>query len=215
MPATPRDSAVAVPTNGAAEPRWIAFEGARCIASGRPAEVALRVKMAMARAPREPVVVLDEATSEVMEFDLRGTEAEVVERLATRSDPSKESATVEPPGKRGPGRPRLGVVAREVTLLPRHWAWLSEQPGGASVVLRRLVEEAKRASPAKDRARKAQEAVYRFMSVMAGNLPGFEEALRAFYAGNEARVNECIGSWPTDVREHLGRLLAASRLARG
>src|ERR1043165_2680260 len=97
---------------------------------------------------------------------------------------------------RGRGRPKLGVVAREVTLLPRHWEWLNGQPGGASVALRKLVEEAKRASHGKDRARQSQEAVHRFMYVVAGNLPGFEEASRAFYAGNQERFNAMVESWP-------------------
>src|ERR1700679_3549712 len=59
-----------------------------------------------------------------------------------------------------PGRPKLGVTAREVTLLPRHWDWLATQPGGASIALRRLVEDA-RSNP-KMLMRSARDSVYRF-----------------------------------------------------
>jgi hypothetical protein len=113
-------------------------------------------------------------------------------------------------GPRGPGRPRLGVVAREVTLLPRHWDWLSGQPGGASVALRKLVEEARRANAGKDRVRRSQEAAYRFMSAIAGNLPGFEEAARALFARDPERFADCIRGWPADVQQHLARLAQES-----
>lgn len=111
---------------------------------------------------------------------------------------------------RGPGRPKLGVVAREVTLLPRHWEWLNGQPGGASVALRKLVDEARRANDGKDRVRQAREAAYRFMSVMAGNERGFEEATRALFAGDRERFEEFVASWPADVRDHAKRLAAAA-----
>ena len=109
---------------------------------------------------------------------------------------------------RRPGRPKLGVVAREVTLLPRHWEWLNSQPGGASVALRKLVEEARRANSGKDRLRRAQEAAYRFMSTMAGNEPGFEEAARALFAGRQEPFEALVRGWPKDVREHAKKLAA-------
>ena len=106
------------------------------------------------------------------------------------------------------GRPKLGVVAREVTLLPRHWDWLNGQPGGASVTLRKLVEEARRRSSATDQAREGQEAAYRFMSAIAGDLPGFEEATRALWRRDAARFEHETDAWPKDVRDHA-RALAA------
>lgn len=109
---------------------------------------------------------------------------------------------------RGRGRPKLGVVAREVTLLPRHWEWLNGQPGGASVVLRKLVDAARVAGEDKDRVRRAQEAVDRFMTAMAGNLPGYEEATRALYANDTVRFDAMIASWPADVRRHTQKLAA-------
>ena len=111
---------------------------------------------------------------------------------------------------RGPGRPKLGVVGREVTLLPRHWDWLDDQPGGASVALRKLVESAKRDNRSKDRARHSQEAAHRFMSAMAGNLPGYEEASRAFYGRNQALFYTLIQPWPGGIRDHAKRLAAAA-----
>ena len=103
---------------------------------------------------------------------------------------------------RGPGRPKLGVVAREITLLPRHWEWLAQQAGGASVAIRKLVEEARRTGEDKDRIRQAQEAAYRFMSAMAGNRPHYEDAIRALFADDPAGFEKLIAEWPADVRDH-------------
>jgi hypothetical protein len=135
--------------------------------------------------------------------DFRGSAEDVLRRLA-----QTEGNQATPDGPRGPGRPKLGVVAREITLLPRHWDWLNAQPGGASVALRKLVEEARRANGGKDRVRQSQEAAYRFMSIMAGNRPGFEEATRALFAGHRDRFDQLIAPWPKDVRHHARKLAA-------
>ena|SRR5437870_1298190 len=183
-----------------------AFEGARRIASGPLAEVALQAKKRAQRGEHASILIFDDVTSEQIEIDFRGTAKEVLARLAERTQrhaPAPESASE---AARGPGRPKLGVVAREVTLLPRHWEWLSHQPGGASVALRKLVEDARRANAGKDRVRQSQEAAYRFMSAMAGNLPGFEEAARALFAKDQARFRQHVASWPADIREHVARL---------
>jgi hypothetical protein len=184
-----------------------AFEGSRRIAAGEVAEVALEVKKVVDRGPRGPVLVFDDVTSEAIELDLRGTAEEVAGRLAARTAAARppEPAPEEP---RGPGRPKLGVIAREITLLPRHWEWLARQPGGASVTLRKLVEEARKAGAGKEHVRQAREAAYRFMSVMAGDRPGFEEATRALFAGKQRRFDELVEGWPTDVREHARKLAA-------
>ncbi|MCJ0763294.1 DUF2239 family protein [Variovorax terrae] len=190
--------------------RYIAFQGGRRIASGELKEVALAVRQAQAHEAQAPVLVFDEATSQLKELDLRGSAEQVLQRLA---DPG--GAPASPPAPRGPGRPRLGVVAREVTLLPRHWDWLNLQPGGASVALRKLVEDARRTSGGKDRARQAQEACYRFMSALAGNQPGFEEATRALFAGQQQRFEAELGAWPPDVAAHARQLAAAAFQAQG
>jgi uncharacterized protein len=183
----------------------IAFSGPRRIAAGSRSEVALAVKNFVdALPPNElapAILVFDRQTSKPIELDLRGSPDEVLDRL------QPAVPTVE----RGPGRPKLGVVAREVTLLPRHWDWLNEQPGGASVTLRKLVEAARRANADVDRERTIREAAYRFMVVMAGDLPGFEEASRALFAGDSAHFVELIALWPPDVKGHLLELLDFGR----
>ena len=98
------------------------------------------------------------------------------------------------------------MVAREITLLPRHWDWLAQQSGGASVAIRKLVEEARRTGEDRDRVRLAQEAAYRFMSAMAGNAPHFEAAIRALFADDAAGFEKLIAEWPADVRDHVATL---------
>jgi hypothetical protein len=184
-----------------------AFAGTRQLASGDVVDVALAAKAAVDAGERAPVLVFDDETSQPVELDLRGTADDVRERLLALISPA---APEEPAPPRGPGRPKLGVVAREVTLLPRHWEWLATQPGGASVALRRLVDEARRGSVEADRVRRAREVAYRFMSAMAGDEPGFEEATRALFAGDAARFETDTDAWPADVRAHVRRLAAAA-----
>ncbi|WP_438269999.1 DUF2239 family protein [Paludisphaera mucosa] len=184
---------------------FTAFEGVRRIADGEAAGVAAAAKHALDRGSHDLVLIFDDATGEQVDFDLRGPLEDVLARLGDESRRRDEEAPpADPP--RGPGRPRLGVVAREVTLLPRHWEWLGEQPGGASVALRKLVEEARKANVDRDRVRKAREAAYRFLVAMAGNLAGFEEANRALFAGDREKFAAETESWPADVRDHARAL---------
>jgi hypothetical protein len=169
------------------------FEGTRQIANGYLWQVANQVKV---NNNLEPVLIFDDLTGQVIDLDLRAA-------AQTQSPP--QPAPMDEPERR-PGRPRLGVIAREVTLLPRHWDWLSTQPGGASVALRKLVEEARRTNQDKDRLRSAQEAAYRFMSTMAGNEPGFEEAARALFRGDRARFAKLVELWPVDVATYAAKL---------
>jgi uncharacterized protein len=190
------------------QPMCTAFQGQRCIASGPLPAVARRIKAIAEDAEHEPMLVFEDLTGGLVEIDLRGTVDEVVERLSRthRSSAGREQVSQ----KRGPGRPKLGVIAREVTLLPAQWDWLDGQPGGASAALRRLVHLAKRSSQGKDRARQSQEAVYRFMTAMAGDLPGFEEALRSFYRREHERFGTLIASWPQDIRDHVKKMVASA-----
>lgn len=185
-----------------------AFEGSRRIASGELAVVARKIKEVIDRGEQAPILIFDDVTGEQFEVDFRGTTEEVLQRIARSGGDAP--ADQEGESQRGPGRPRLGVVAREVTLLPRHWEWLNGQPGGASVALRKLVEEARRRNQGKDRARAAQEAAYRFLTAMAGNFPDFEEAMRALFAGDGERFDELVEPWPADVRDHAKKLAAAA-----
>jgi len=195
-------------------PDFIAFEGPRCLTQGTLAEVALQVKAATEARPLARFMVFNARSSEILDFDHRGTPDEVLARLALTHPGAQLPATdsqVEAGGdaavaKSGPGRPKLGVVAREVTLLPRHWAWLASQPGGASVALRKLVEQARRDGQVQDERRLSQEASYRFMSAMAGSLDGFEEAARALFAADRPRFEALMAPWPTDIQTHLQQL---------
>jgi uncharacterized protein len=180
------------------------FAGTRSIASGPLQDVAGAAKALLDQNPAAQILIFDDLTSEPVEIDFRGSAEDVLRRLPAEPEPAPET---EP---RRPGRPKLGVVAREVTLLPRHWEWLAAQPGGASVALRKLVDQARHANGARDRVRRAQEAAYRFLSAMAGNEPGFEEAIRALFAGRRERFGEMTEGWPADIRSHARKLAAAA-----
>jgi len=182
---------------------FTAFEGQRRFAAGPLAEVALAIK-GNTRSLAGPIAIFSDATGRSIDLDLRGSNDEMLARLPCASNAeTAEPATNEP---RGRGRPKLGVVAREVTLLPRHWEWLNAQPGGASVALRKLVEEARRTNGDRDRQRAARDAAYHFMSAMAGNLKNFEEASRALFADDRRKFVSQIAPWPTDIRDHVVKL---------
>ena len=183
--------------------RCTAFAGSSRIASGELRHVALKARQAHAGGQR--VLVFEDATGRQVDLPLELPEGELLRRLAL---PVAAARPPAPSPARGPGRPKLGVVAREVTLLPRHWDWLAAQPGGASVALRRLVDDARRLAGGPDRRRNAQEAAYRFMQALAGDLPGYEDAIRALFAADVARFEERTAHWPEDVRDHAALLAA-------
>lgn len=195
-------------------PSAIAFEGDRRIADGSIADVAIAVRKRVGRGTHENILIFDHASGKTLNLDLTGTEAEVRARYAEASAPPVETPP-EPAaaGPRGPGRPRLGVVPREVTLLPRHWDWLNAQPGGASVALRKLVEEARKTRGQTDTLRVRQEAAYRFLSAIAGDWRNYEDTTRALYADDADRFRVLTEDWPADVRDHA-RLLAAAAFTR-
>lgn len=180
-----------------------AFRDGRQVASGDLATVVASVHELIAREPASGVQVFDDATGRRLDIDWRWDIDAIVASLS-RDEPPVET-------KRGPGRPRLGVVAREVTLLPRHWAWLSAQSGGSSVALRKLVETAMRATPTGADPRQASEAVDRVLLALAGDLPGYEEALRAFYRNDDIGFGRHADAWPPDVRQYAARLIAEVR----
>lgn len=190
-----------------------AFAGHKLIASGALADVALAIKKILTGDPTAQVLTFDDATGKVIDLDLRGTTAELVTRLADwakRVDRETAGTALEQGDDdapaRGRGRPKLGVVAREVTLLPRHWEWLAAQRGGASHALRRLVDEARRQDGGRTRERAAREIAYRFMSAIGGDLAGFEEATRSLFAGDRDGFTRHISAWPVDIRAYADRL---------
>lgn len=169
------------------------FESGKRLAAGDKLVVALAAQAVMSERPSAPILIFD-PDGRQLDFDLRGS----AEELAARLSPAEP----EPEAPRGRGRPKLGVVAREVTLLPRHWDWLAAQPGGASVALRKLVEAARREAEAPDRQRRARDAAYRFASAAAGDASGFEAAIRALYAGDRQGFEAGLAQWPADVAAH-------------
>lgn len=182
------------------ERRFTGFAGDVRVGSGGIREVLLRIKECFDRGEMKPLLIFEDQTGQQIDFDLSGTAEEVLERLSWHPVVGHASQ-----GKTGPGRPKLGVVSREVSLLPRHWEWLEQQPAGISGTLRKLVEEARKSQPSISR-----EAVGKFMWAVAGNLPNFEEASRAFYARDKGRFEALIKDWPKDIQLHLAYLLRES-----
>lgn len=180
---------------------YTAFAGPHRIATGPLIEVVAGAKAAIDRG--DAVLIFANATSQQVEIDFRGTEADVMERLSARSDGASRRA----------GRPKLGVIGREVTLLPRHWDWLAQQPGGASVTLRRLIDAERKASGFKDLARSCAETTYRFMHAVAGDFPHFEEASRALFADDRDSFVRLTEEWPADVRDHARWLMTGGAIS--
>lgn len=172
------------------------FEGTTRLFRGTFQEVVLKVKERLGRADHSSLLIFSDDTGKTMDFNFQGSVKDVLKRLEIYVSP-QESA---PPF--GPGRPRLGVISREISLLPRHWEWLASQPGGASATLRKLIEEARKKSTAHVSVKQIQERAYRFMSVMAGNMKGYEEALRALYKADRRNFLLHMQEWPVDVRTH-------------
>jgi uncharacterized protein len=173
-----------------------AFDGDHRLASGSRACVVKAIRKHLDRQPDASLLIFDDTTGSQIDFDLRET-----------GDETNTPAPIDAAeAARSPGRPKLGVVPREVTLLPRHWDWLAKQPGGASVTIRKLIDEARRTTAGAENARVARERAYRFMSAKAGNLSGFEEASRALFAGDAGRFATLIDGWPQDVRDYTQTL---------
>ncbi|MDM8355550.1 DUF2239 family protein [Pandoraea communis] len=189
---------------------YTVFRDMRRIASGSLADAAIAYQQAMIADPHASVLIFDNLTGNTRDVDVRGSAADIRARYPASA---AAVAASDLPAVKGRGRPKLGVVAREVTLLPRHWDWLAAQPGGASVVLRKLVDEARRKHAGRDLLRRAQERAYHFMSTIAGDLPDFEEASRALFAQDLDALGARIAGWPEDVRTHLLRLTSTDDLA--
>lgn len=177
-----------------------AFAGETRLAKGHRSEVIRAIRAAGHASADGTILVFDDGTGAQLDLDLRAPGPEAPEASADREDGTARRA----------GRPKLGVVAREVTLLPRHWDWLAGQPGGASVTLRKLVDSARRADVDQGAVRRAREAADRFMGAMLGNAPHYEDASRALYRGDRSRFWELTQDWPADLRDHARQLAAGS-----
>ena len=190
-----------------------AFEDHRLLLSGPLVDVALEVKAALESGSSASFLVFDDVTGTVIDLDLHGSSADVVERLSKPAHQYTGRFTphiITPPATvvdeasepRGRGRPKLGVVGREVTLLPRQWDWLSTQSGGVSAALRRIVDDAKRSGISREQRRAMQAAAYQFMTAIAGDMTGYEEGIRALFAGDSQKLGQCMAGWPADIRSH-------------
>jgi len=194
-----------------AEPAFTGFAGDRRIGTGSLAAVAAALKTAIDAGETGQILIFQDADARTIEVDFRGSHEDVETSVRRALVAQRGPAPPAPDeARRGPGRPKLGVLAREVTLLPRHWEWLAGQPGGASVALRRLVEEASRDRDGRQRRRLAQEAAYRFLSSLAGDRPHCEDAVRALFAGDAARFADLIAGWPDGVRDYALQLTAGA-----
>ena len=190
---------------------YTVFAGHRRLATGPLAAITQMVAEAQVNgSEQESLLVFDDRTGRVVDVDTRGTPAAVEAPLVEVPPvdaPQVDAPQAESAAPRAPGRPRLGVVAREVTLLPHHWEWLAAQPGGASVTLRKLVELARKQGAGDERIRLAREATYRFLHAIGGNLPDYEEVTRALFAGQVATMRQRMHEWPHDVRAHALAML--------
>ena len=184
-------------TNGE-EIMYTAFAGNRRIAAGNRDTILTEIKQHI-DISSDRVLIFEDASGKQVDFDFSGSLDDVLERGRARIV------------RLGPGRPKLGVVGREVSLLPRHWEWLEDQPNGISAAIRRLVDEARKREPGAQRARRLRDGIARFMWSMGGDLPNFEEATRALYGETDAHLDELIAAWPADVRDHVIRLVAEAR----
>lgn len=188
---------------------YYAFDYQQLIASGSESELAEKINSYIKQKPESNILYFDRSTGRQTELDLQahvaGLEVDLKLPVAGTETPQVSS------GKKARGRPKLGVVGREVTLLPRHWQWLDKQRSGASAALRRLIDEERKNSAAQDEIRESQDSANRFMSAIAGDLRGFEEAVRALYAGDKARFEAETAAWPVDIRQ-CARQFAESAL---
>lgn len=194
------------------EPRFTAFVGDRILERGDLDAVARACKAATDAGTAGLIRIFDDRTGGRVDLELEGTTQEVADRVAWLQAYMAVEGGATESAPRGRGRPKLGVVSREVTLLPRHWAWLDGQRGSASATLRRLVDEARKANQETDRIQKAQDVTYRFMYDLAGNTSAFEEAIRALYGGDKSRFEDETEHWARDVRDYA-RTLAADAFA--
>lgn len=181
---------------------YTAFENDQILTQGPLDQVVLKIKRKLGNAAHSSILIFSDQSGKIMDFNFSGSEAEVIKRLDIYvSSSSPASSEIQ-----GPGRPKLGVISREVSLLPRHWEWLAQQSSSVSAILRKMIEEAMKKSSTANETKQSQERTYQFMSVMAGNLSQYEEALRALYQKNQKLFFSLIDKWPTDIKKHVTSL---------
>jgi hypothetical protein len=180
---------------------YTAFNQQTLVSHGSLEDVILKIKKRLGKSANSDVFIFSDQTGKTIDFNFNGSDADITRRLKVYSDSSMAPST-----ESGPGRPKLGVVSREVSLLPRHWEWLATQQGGASSTLRRLVEESIKKNSSHQSVRQTQEKVYKIMLALAGDLPGYEEALRALYKKDKPQFSLQIKKWPDDIKDYVLRM---------
>lgn len=179
--------------------QYSAFDGFNLLVQGSLEAVVLMAKANSLSSRSSTTLIFSDSTGKQMDFDLSGSKKDVLKRLEVY-------VGEEPMPSQGPGRPKLGVMSREVSLLPRHWEWLSTQSGGASATLRRLVDGARKQSSDQDQTKRCQDRTYKFLSAIAGDLPYYEEVLRALFAKDQSKFKAHIDDWPRDIKNHALQL---------
>lgn len=180
---------------------YTAFDGSNLLVQGDLTEVVLKVKKHIGSAHHSSILIFSNSTGKTMDFNFQGTKQDIQKRLEIYTSAETEIEST------GPGRPKLGVISREISLLPRHWEWLSTQPGGASAIIRTLVEEARKKDSSLVSIKQLQERAYKVMSVLAGDRESYEEALRALYKKDQKAFANNIQSWPADIKKYLQELV--------
>lgn len=176
---------------------YTAFLNGNLLAQGNLEDVVLKIKKQMGKADHSEALLFNDSTGKVIDFNYQGSKEDVEKRLEVYKTPTSVSTPT------GPGRPKLGVVSREVSLLPRHWEWLAAQPGGASATLRLLIEEARKKTESSVSIKQLQERTYQVMFTLAGDLEGYEESVRALYKKDRKSFLEHQNTWPSDVKKYI------------
>lgn len=196
-------------------PDYVAFTGNTLIGRGPIEEIASLCKTRIDAGETARVAIFDNHTGRPLDIDFRGSSEQMLASLAVHPVLDAGTRPAARPAARpaGRGRPKMGVVSREVSLLPRHWEWLSNQRGGASAALRRLVDSERKNRSADQIIQTSIEATHRFMWDMAGNKAGFESASRALFARDFSAFEQLIERWPEDIRKQLLHYLKAAQAA--
>lgn len=180
---------------------YTAFDNTSIIAHGSLRDVILKTKKILGKSENSSFLIFSDSTGKTIDFNFQGTEKEILKRLeifVSNSDEKIELAR--------PGRPKLGVISREISLLPRHWEWLATQSSGASSSIRNLIEDAIKKSTSKVSLKQQQEKVYRVMTTLAGDLDGYEEAIRSLYKRDRESFIKFTKGWSKDLRSYLEKL---------
>ncbi len=178
---------------------YTAFLESKIFAKGSLKDLVLKIKKHLGKNENNSILIFSDSTGNTLDFNFKGSETEILKRL-------EMFVSQKPDEYSGPGRPKLGVISREVSLLPRHWEWLAAQSGGASVTIRRLIDESRKKSSTGESVKQVQEKTYKFLSVVAGDFEGYEEALRALYKRDREKFLKQMEKWPKDIQGYAMRL---------